>query len=225
MASTGSKIKSLKKAKTQVKELKTKMTKYASYIDSISNQLAVMMKGNGTDSYWQGAVAQAWYTKAIGSKGLSGIIGNYANSYREFSQYAVKIEKADVKASLKGAKKSSIKTFLAKCDGSSYTNGVAKNKDDKRIAAIPATVNADSVNDDQTRESYRSYMSLRDSLDQLIQNSSSIIKLWNEVASNTTGKMSDDAKKRASTMQTRKKQISTLREELEEEYIGDILFS
>jgi len=225
MASTGSKIKSLKKAKTQASNLKKLMTSYGSYIDAINSQLANMMRGNGTDSYWQGAVANEWYTKAIGTKGLAGIVAHYNNCYREFSQYAVKIEKADVKGSLKGAKKSAIKTFLAKCDGSSYTNGVAKSKDDKKIAAVSPTVNVDAVNDDQTRESYKAYMSLRDSLDQLIANSDKIIKLWNEIAANTTGKMSSDAKTRATTMQTRKKQISTLREELEEEYIGDILFS
>lgn len=225
MAGTGSKIKSLKKAKQQIAKLTTQMKNYSNYIDSISSNLNAMMKGNGVDSYWQGETAVAWYNTAIGSKGLKGLIANYENSYREFKQFAKKLDKANTKASLKGASKSAIKAQLAKCDGSVYTKGVPTNKNDKLIAALPGTVNADVSNDDQTKESYAKYRALKAALDNLISNTDKIIQQWNELANNTTGKMNSDAKTRSKAMSNRRKQFKALRDDLEAQYIGDMLFS
>lgn len=219
----GSKIKSMKKAKAQIDDMKKKMNSYSKKIEECCTNLSNMMKGNGTDAYWQGQNATDWYTKAI--KYMNSIIDNYKHSYDEFADYAKIYDRASVKGNLKGLTKATMKSVLAKYDGSQYVSGVKKNMDNKKFTTLPATVKSDTVNDDQTRESYRCYTTLKKSFEELVTVCEQMKTSWSNIKSNTTGTMNSDASKRASYMTARKKNINVCIDDLETNYIGDILFS
>ena len=48
---------------------------------------------------------------------------------------------------------------------------------------------------------------------------------WTNIKANTTGKMNSDAGLRLQKMKSRRKEIENLRKYIEENYIGDIMFS
>lgn len=212
-------VKSLKKAKTQINSLKTKMQNYAKKIESLQQSLSSMMKGDGTNAYWQGQNAYDWYSSC--SKSLNSIIGNYKHSYEEFADFCAVYDKADAKSNYKGKLN---KMLLSRFNGATYTAGVNKDMDRCKITTIPSTVNVDSSNDDATINSYRCYCSLKESLEQLSSTANSMTNKWAEISQNTTGKMSRDAKNRAKYMHERKKTIDSCKQVLETNYIGDILF-
>lgn len=214
----GSKVKSVKKGKTQITDLKTHMKSYASKIDVVSDELKKMMKGNGTDAYWQGANAYDWYTMAYTY--LNKIVGNYKNSYNEFADYATLYARAKAKSNEK-IKKSTLKLI----DGTTFTTGVKKNVDSKKITSIPATVNKDASNDDQNTSSYATFRKMKDALNSLVSITNKLSNDWKNVAANTTGKMHSDAANRQKYMNNRKGEISRTLRELDENYIGDMLFS
>lgn len=220
----GSTIKSLKKAKNQLDNLKLKMNKYSTRLDKVSSSIQVMMKGDGTNSYWQGRNAVDFYSTAI--RNFNRAIANYKLSYREFEDYAIIVEKAEKKSEYKGCGAKAMKAILAGCTGSKYTNGVKKEKEGSKISTVlPATVNADAVNDDQTRASYNQYLELKTNLESLVAIMNSLETTWTNVKANTTGKMNSDAGIRLQKMKNRRKEIENMRKYIEENYIGDIMFS
>lgn len=215
----GSTIKKLSKAKTQVNNLSTYMKNYSSKIDTVVDELNKMMKGGANGAYWQGQNAYDWYANAI--RRINSMIDNYAHSYNEFEDFAAMYDKAYAKSKTKNLSKG----LLARFDGTSFTNGVLKNKDNKRISGVPGTVDTDSANDDQTRESYSAYNTMKTAFKNLSSYCDKMSKVWTNVANNTTGTMNSDAKKRSKALETRKKTIDDCLNSLETEYIGDLLFS
>lgn len=220
----GSKIKSIKKAKTQLGSMKTQMRSYAEKLINAKDTLNTMMKGNGTDAYWQGQSAVEWYTSAIAS--INKMMDNYKNTYNEFRDYAVLVEKAKTKAELKGLSKALRQKYVAQCTGSTFTSGVKRDLANEKISpTLPATVNADVANDDQTRQSFSAYIRLKNSLTGLQGICEKINVTWQNAAANTSGKMNSDANTRAKQIAARKKEIAAAASRLEENYVGDMLFS
>lgn len=220
-----SKIKSIKKAKKQISDLVTKINEFSVSLLNAKNTLNDMMKGNGTDAYWQGQSAVDWYTSAVTS--INKMMNNYNNSYRELEDYAIILERALTKADLKGLTKAVRKKYLSTCTGEQYLKSVKyKNLDKEKFSGnLPATVSSDVANDDQNRASYTAYLKLKNSFQSLEGISDNLIALWRDVQSNTSGKMNTDASKRVTTMNNRKKEITTAKNSLEENYVGDMLFS
>ena len=220
----GSTIKSLKKARNQLGNLKLKMNKYSTRLDKVSSSIQVMMKGDGTNSYWQGRNAVDFYSTAI--RNFNKAIANYKLSYREFEDYAIIVEKAEKKSEYKGCGAKAMKAILAGCTGSKYTSCVKKEKEGSKISTVlPATVNADAVNDDQTRASYNQYLELKTNLESLVTIMNSLETTWINIKANTTGKMNSDAGIRLQKMKNRRKEIENLKKYIDENYIGDIMFS
>ena len=220
----GSTIKSLKKARNQLGNLKLKMNKYSTRLDKVSSSIQVMMKGDGTNSYWQGRNAVDFYSTAI--RNFNKAIANYKLSYREFEDYAIIVEKAEKKSEYKGCGAKAMKAILAGCTGSKYTSGVKKEKEGSKISTVlPATVNADAVNDDQTRASYNQYLELKTNLESLVTIMNRLETTWITIKANTTGKMNSDAGIRLQKMKNRRKEIENLKKYIDENYIGDIMFS
>lgn len=123
----GSSIKKLSTARKQIDTLKKKMNDLSASIDTFSTQLNVMMKGNGTDSYWQGQNAIDWYNKAI--KGLKDIANNYTNTYAEFEDFTILYHRGLAKSKYKIKNKQALKAY----NGAEFRQGVKKNKEDKKI--------------------------------------------------------------------------------------------
>ena len=221
----GSTIKSLKKAKNQLGNLKLKMNKYSTRLDKVSSSIQAMMKGDGTNSYWQGRNAVDFYSTAI--RNFNRAIANYKLSYKEFEDYAIIVEKAGKKSEFKGCcGAKAMKAILDGCTGAEYTSGVKKEKEGSKISTVlPATVNADAVNDDQTRASYNQYLELKTNLESLVAIMNSLETTWTNVKANTTGRMNSDAGIRLQKMKNRRKEIENMRKYIEENYIGDIMFS
>ena len=215
----GSSIKKLGTAKKQIDTLKKKMNDLSTQIDTFSTQLNVMMKGNGTDSYWQGQNAIDWYNKAI--KGLKDVANNYSNSYAEFEDFTILYHRGLAKSKYKIKNKQALKAFT----GAEFRQGVKKNKEDKKIKGVLSTVRADAVNDDQTTQSYKAYNALRTAMNGMMDSLTSMGTTWDEVATNTGGKMKSDAKSRSKAVAARKRQVKGCLTSLETDYIGDILFS
>lgn len=221
----GSTIRKMSKAKNQVQDLKKDLNKFSTELINAKNALNAMMKGNGTDAYWQGEAAVQWYSSAI--KYINKMMGNYNHSYDEFADYAKMLDKAETKRKFKGQGKLAIKALAANATGSKYTQGCKyKNMDKEKIStSLPSTVSADAVNDDQTRESFRTYISLKNALTNLM-NVCEVMKTdWNNIAANTKGSMHNDAKTRNKAMGNRKSEVKSCANQIEEQYLGDILFS
>lgn len=221
----GSTIKKMTTAKRQVGDLKKDLNNYSAKLIEAKDALNTMMKGDGTDAYWQGEAAAKWYQNAI--QKINKMMGNYNNSYDEFVDYAKVIDKAETKRKFKGSGKAAIKALVAQANGSQYTSGTKyKNMDKEKISAtLPGTVNTDTVNDDQTKASYRSYLKLVNALNSLINICNTMKTDWSNIANNTKGTMHTDAGKRNKYMDNRKKEIESCRDSLTQDYIGDILFS
>ena len=220
----GSTIKKMSTAKKQVADLNKDMQKYSTKIIEAILELNDMMKGDGTNAYWQGEAAVNWYNQAITK--INKMIDNYNKSYKEFSDYAKVIDKAETKRKYKGQGKMAIKALVEQATGSSYTQGVVSNMDNNRMSTtLPTTVSADAVNDDQTKASYTKYQALLSTLAQLKSVCERMENDWISVANNTTGKMHTDANNRNTHMKNRKSEIEECSRQLESEYIGDLLFS
>lgn len=221
----GSTIKKLSKAESQVKDLKTLLNTYSTQILEVKNAINEMMKGNGSDSYWQGDLAADWYIDAINQ--VNKMIGNYNRSYNEFEDLAILIERGKKKGKFKGCGKAAMKAILAGCTGSEYTSGIKhKNMDKEKMSTtLPATVSRDAVNDDQTKESFSKYNAMKYALTNLSRNCDSMSRKWDEVAENTKGTMHSDAKARSTYIIKRRNEIDAAMNNLETSYIGDIIFS
>ena len=221
----GSSIKKMSKANNQIDALKTNLNKFSTSVIAAKTSLNAMMKGNGTNAYWQGESAAHWYRDAITS--LNKIMDNYRNSYKEFLHFAIVIEKAEIKRKYRGQGKMAIKALLQGADGSKHAKGVkfSDMSKEKLPGTLPNTVSEDAVNDDQTKESYKQYNKLCTELRNLTKVCDSLINNWNDVRTNTTGEMNTSAKKRSQLMNNKKKDIQACLDNLEQNYIGDILFS
>ena len=217
----GSTVKDPKgKGKTYAKDLRTHMISYGNKIDSVNSALKAIMKGNGSDAYWQGETAYDWYDKA--RLYLNKIIGNYKNSYNEFEDYTDLFARALAKSS-KGGKKLS-KSVLKLIDGDEYRKGVKKNKENKKITSIPATVKKNMANDDQTTSAMTAYKNMKNALNDLLTVTGKLSTDWTNIAKITTGKMKTDAGHRQKYMGNRKKEIKQTLDDLETDWLGDMLF-
>ena len=221
----GSTIKKISKAETQAKNLKSKLNNYSTKILEVKEQLSRMMKGTNGNAYWQGDNAADWYLSAI--KQLNKMMGNYNNSYGEFEDFAILLDKGKTKSKYKGKGGAALKALVASRRGTTYTAGIKyKNMDRERMSlTLPPTVSRDATNDDQNKESYRAYNNVKTALRDLSKICDSISKNWEDVAVNTKGTMHTDAKKRAKYIIERRREIDNTINNLESSYIGDIIFS
>lgn len=219
--SQGSSIKHLTKAEQQLRNLKTDLKKVDGYIDELNTNINKMMTGDGTASYWEGQTGYNWFNSAI--KKLNGIIQYYRYSYDEFADYAELTHRAKMKS--KGNfNKQTWKLVKDTFNGSIYTGGVKKNKDDKKINAVSATVHIDAANDDQSRAAYQAFCELKNTYRNISSTCTQIANEWQQVAANTKGQMHRDANKRYNATNLRKNQTDMMLNDLDTAFIGDMLF-
>lgn len=219
----GSSIKSMSKCKSEISNLAKQLNNYSGKIDDYKTELSRMMNGNGSSSFWEGQTAYDWYKSAIDV--LKRLCANYKNSYMEFAELCQIFDRANAKSKGK-YNKSQWKLLASKFDGSSYTSAVkAKDKSSSGNVVVAATVHTDASNDDQTREAYRQYIKLKNALSELETYCVKMESSWQSIKSNTTGSMRTDAAKRVSSINAQKKRIKAAANNLEENFIGDILFS
>lgn len=215
----GSKIKKFKTSKTEISNLIKKVNSYASDVEKVKTEINNMMKGDGKSAYWEGEAARAWFTNAI--KKTNKLVGNYSNTVAAVTSLAKLIEKAEMKN--KNFTKAQIKYL--KPDGSMFLKGLKKKKLDTMSLAIPSTVGLDVASDDKTAQSYKQYRNLYHALEGIAQDCTSLSSTWEKVANITTGDIHTRAKNRSKYITERKKEVNTIKAELEETYIGDVLFN
>ena len=218
----GSTIKSLKICKSSIDSLKGLLQDYYTKIGTANAALTAMMKGDGTNSYWEGQTAHDWYDSAITYLGK--VCGNYSNSYKEFAKLCAMYDKANAKSKQK-LTSAQIKAFANKFDGSSYTSGVKKDAEKYRISSVLGTVHTDAANDDQTKVAYKHYRDLYNALKAIATDYSKMGTVWTAVKNNTTGSMRTEAATRIKGTKDRKPEITKAYNDLEEYFIGDMLFS
>lgn len=213
----GSKIKKVTQAKSDTKKMAGQLNQFATNIDATRKQLQEMMNGDGQNAYWDGKAAHEWYDSAINY--LSKMCDNYDNSYQIFADLAKKVDRAE------GKKVSKKKSYLARFDGSPYTN-VVKNKSVAalKISGVPATIHDDSSTDDNTKTAYKCYIKLKQSLVELADYTNKINKTWESIKNNTEGDLKKNADTRIKRLDDREKEIKNVANKLEEEFIGDVLF-
>lgn len=213
----GSKIKKVTQAKSDTKKLAGQLNQFADNISTTRNQLQEMMNGDGTYAYWDGKAAHDWYDSAISY--LNKMCGNYDNSYKIFEKLAKKVDSAE------GKKVSKKKSFLARFDGSVYTN-IVKNKSlaSLKLTGVPATIHDDSSTDDNTKTAYKCYIKLKQALVDLADYTNKMNKTWESIKNNTEGDLKKNADGRITHLDEREKEIKSVANKLEEEFIGDVLF-